>query len=48
MHQKTSGGVLAAFCFILGLQLIGRVMSAETDAPAEAGHVEDTRCLEGV
>ena len=32
----------AVSCRFCGLRLVGRVMSAETDARAEARHVEDT------
>jgi hypothetical protein len=31
-HQKSSGDILVASCCFLGLWLIGRVMSADTDS----------------
>jgi hypothetical protein len=37
-----------ASCWFFGLELTGRVMSDETDTRAEAKHVEDMWCLEGV
>ena len=37
--KKTSGSVLETSCCFFRLRLIGRVMSAKTDAHAEAQHV---------
>jgi hypothetical protein len=40
MHQNTSGGVLQLLATFQGPRLIGRVMSAETDARALTANVQ--------
>ena len=41
MHQKknNSAGMLVASCWFQGLWPIGRVISADTDSPAELRHM---------
>jgi hypothetical protein len=48
MVSKSFWWYVSASCCFQGLRLIGRVMSAETDAHAEARPAENMWCLEGI
>ena len=47
-RTKTFWWCATVSCYFHRLRMIGRVVSAETDACAEARHVKDTWCVEGI